>query len=136
MGSHDDDRIKRREILFSTPHADPQQAHTAARLLTGMDGMLLVQARTNDTLWLHYHIKHTSLIQIETRLSAHGLHLDNSLLSKLKRALAHFTEENQRDSLGCPRGEANCTTKVFISRYQRREHGCRDDRPKHWRRYL
>jgi len=136
MGSHQDDRVKRREIQFSTLHPDPCQADTAATILQGMEGIVLAEARDPVTLWVHYHIEHTCLAQLETLLGSHGLHLDNNLLGKLKRALAHYTEETQRDNLGCPRGDSNCTTKVFISSYTRREHGCRDERPKHWRRYL
>lgn len=136
MGNSDQDRVKRREIIFSGPHPDPQQAATAAALLQGMDGILLAEARTPLLLAVHYQIEYTCLAYLENLLQNHGLHIDNNLMAKLKRALAYYTEENQRDSLGCPHGDSNCTTKVFISHYRRREHGCRDDRPKHWRRYL
>lgn len=136
MGTPDDDRVKRREIQFSEPHPDPRQADTAAALLEGLEGVLLAEVQNPLTLWVHYHVEYTCLAHIEDLLSGHGLHLDNNLLGKLKRALAYYTEETQRDNLGCPRGESNCTTKVFISSYRRREHGCRDERPKHWRRYL
>jgi hypothetical protein len=131
-----DDRIKRREIVFSSLHPDPRQAETAAALLEGVEGILLAEPRTPHSLWIHYHIEITCLADIETLLGSSGFHIDNNLLNKLKRALAYYTEDTQRDNLGCPRGESNCTTKVFISSYRRREHGCRDDRPKHWRRYL
>jgi len=136
MGSRNDDRVKRREIQFSTLHPDPRQAETAAIILEGVEGILLAEARDPVTLWVHYHIEVICLTHVEALLGSHGLHLDNNLLGKLKRALAHYTEETQRDNLGCPRGDSNCTTKVFISSYRRREHGCRDERPKHWRRYL
>ncbi len=136
MGSRDDEHVKRREILFSAPHPDPQQAATAAAVLAGMDGVLLAKPLDPLTLEVHYHLGHTCLAQIESTLQARGLHLDNALLVKLKRALAHYTEDTERDNLGCPRGDSNCTTQVFITQYQRRPHGCRDDRPKHWRRYL
>lgn len=136
MRNHADDRIKRREIIFSALHPDPRQAETAAALLEGVEGVLLAEARDPITLWVHYHIEYTCLAHLEELLSGSGFHIDNNLLSKLKRALAHYTEETHRGNLGCPRGDANCTTKVFISSYRRREHGCRDERPKHWRRYL
>jgi hypothetical protein len=136
MGTRDDDRVKRREIQFSTLHPDPRQAHTAATLLEGLEGILYLEARAPLTLWVHYHLEYTCLANLEQVLDAHGLHLDNTLLFKLKRALAHYTEQTQRENLGCPRGDTNCTTKVFISSYQRRVHGCRDERPEHWRRYL
>lgn len=136
MGIQDDDRVKRREIQFNALHPDPRQADTAAAILEGVEGVLFVQATDALTLWVHYHVEHICLAHIEDLLGQHGLHLDNNLLFKLKRALARYTEETQRDNLGCPHGDSNCTTKVFISSYRRREHGCRDERPKHWRRYL
>lgn len=136
MGYQDDDRIKRREIIFSTLHPDPRQAATAAALLEGVEGILLAEARDAVTLWIHYHLEATCLAEIEALLSGSGFHIDNNLLGKLKRALAHYTEETQRHNLGCPQGDSNCTTKAYITSYRRREHGCRDGRPKHWRRYL
>ena len=136
MGYQDDDRIKRREIVFSALHPDPHQAATAAALLEGVEGILLAEPRGPATLWIHYHLECTCLADIEKLLSSSGFHIDNNLLGKLKRALAYYTEETQRRNLGCPHGDSNCTTKAYINRYRRREHGCRDDRPKHWRRYL
>ncbi len=44
--------------------------------------------------------------------------------------------EIYRENCGCKRGDSNCTTRVFAKRYQALEHGCRDHRPEHWRRYL
>lgn len=136
MGTRVDDHVKRREIHFSAPHPDPDQAATGAALLAGTDGVLHAAARNPLTLCVQYRIDRICLAGIEASLAGHGLHLDNSLLAKLRRALVHYTEETEQDNLGCPRGESNCTTQVFISSYQRREHGCRDERPKHWRRYL
>ncbi|WP_231892822.1 hypothetical protein [endosymbiont of unidentified scaly snail isolate Monju] len=54
----------------------------------------------------------------------------------MRRALIKYTEETQCINLGCEGGESNCTVKIFINRYLHRTHGCRDDRPQHWRRYL
>ena len=74
--------------------------------------------------------------EIETALTEAGYHLSSRLLYKLKRALHYYTEETERANNGCPRGDSNCTQRIFISHYGRHAHGCRDHRPDHWRKYL
>ena len=83
-----------------------------------------------------YQLPNISLRLIEESLTELGFHLDNSLLIKMRRAVVYYTEETQCANLGCAEGQSNCTVKVFINRYQRIKHGCRDQRPKHWRKYL
>ena len=77
-----------------------------------------------------------TLEEIEEAITEIGLHIDDGLLFRIRRALHYYSEETQRANLGCSRGESNCTTKVFAVRYRALDHGCRDHRPEHWRRYL
>ena len=128
--------IKQREVVFCMLHPDPQQAHTAAAVLEGVKGVLSLDVPTVSMLKVRYDLLRLTLSEIETLLSDYGFHLDNSLLNKLRRALYHYTEDTERQNMGCSSGDSNYTTKVFISSYKRREHGCRDERPNHWRRYL
>lgn len=136
MESESNDRIKHREILFREPHEDPQQAHTAALVLSDVDGVLAIQPDGNTRLQITYDVGKTCLQALEGLLEQLGFHLDNSLMSKLRRALYYYMEEAEQDSLGCKRGQHNCTQAIFISRYRNLKHGCRDERPAHWRRYL
>ena len=136
MEEHNDNLIKVREIAFCTLHQDPNQAGSAAALLIDIDGIHEVDVKQPALLSVTYHLLSLSLVDIETLLEARGFHLDNRLVHKVRRALFHYTEETQRANLGCAKGESNCTQKVFVNRYQSREHGCQDDRPDHWRRYL
>lgn len=136
MTSRENGLIKQREVIFCMLHPDPRQAHTAAAVLDGVEGILHLEVPDPAMLKVRYDLLRLTLQQIETLLSERGFHLDNSLMNKLLRALYRYTEDNERQNLGCPAGDSNCTTKVFISSYQRREHGCRDERPNHWRRYL
>jgi len=136
MSDIGDSLIKQREIAFNVLHPDPDQARAALVLLEGMDGVLELEVAAPDLLRVRYYLLETTLAELEERLTAGGLHLDNGVLSKVRRALYRYTEETQRTNLGCGKGEHNCTEKVFASNYYRREHGCRDDRPDHWRRYL
>lgn len=131
-----DGLFKEREISFCTLHPDPDQAGSAAALLIELDGVHHVEVLHAGAVQIRYHLLAICLIDIEEVLEKNGFHIDNGLMNKVRRALFHYTEETQRANLGCARGEANCTQKVFVNRYRSREHGCQDDRPEHWRRYL
>ena len=131
-----DSMFKVREIVFCTLHPDEDQARSAAALLGGTKAVQRAVALNPGTLQVAYHLLETTLEEIEGMLEGKGFHLDNGLVYKIRRALHHYTEETQRANLGCAKGEANCTQKVFINRYLQRDHGCQDDRPEHQRRYL
>jgi len=128
--------FKQREIAFCTLHPDPDQAGSAATVLVEIEGVHQVEPIDPGTLQVSYHLLAICLAEIELLLEHNGFHLDNRLKHKIRRALCHYTEETQRANLGCAKGEANCTQKVFANRYRKREHGCQDERPEHWRRYL
>jgi len=136
MDIRDADRIKHRLIPFSELHPDDNQAQTAAMLLADMTGVLRAEPISALALQVSYDVLATTLLEIEEAIRRIGLHLDRNLMYRLKSALCHYTEETQRANCGCPRGESNCTTMVFASRYEKRDHTCRDHRPEHWRRYL
>jgi len=136
MNNDNDGLIKHREITFCELHPDTEQGQTALLLLSDIDGVHRLHVCDMGNLHISYDLRLISLLIIEEALTELGFHLSNSLISKLKRALHHYTEETQRANLGCCRNNDNCTREVFISRYQRIRHGCRDDRPTHWRRYL
>lgn len=131
-----DQILKQREISFCSLHPDKDQAATAAALLNDYTGIERVERLSPTLIRVEYRIDHTYLAYIEELLESHGFHLDNQLMCRLKRALVHYTEDTQRTNLGCGKGSSNCTVKVFVSRYQKRDHGCRDERPQHWRKYL
>jgi hypothetical protein len=134
--STQDGLAKQREIAFCTLHADKDQAATAVSLLEDLDGMDAVERISPALIRVRYQINHVCLADIEDLLADRGFHLDNALIHRMRRALVHYMEETQRMNMGCGSGESNCTTKVFINRYRKRDHGCQDERPRHWRRYL
>lgn len=136
MDEPDAERIRHRELVFAPIHEDPHQARTALLLLDEVPGIVKLTYIDDTRLQLSYDIDTVSLQMIEEALAEVGFHLDNSLLSKLKRALYYYSEDVQRQNLGCGLGESNCVQKVFVNRYRKLPHGCRDDRPEHWRRYL
>ena len=136
MDKQADSLFKEREIAFCTLHPDPNQAGSAAELLIETEGVVKVEASSGSRLQVVYHLLDVTLADIERLLEHHGFHLDNSIVHKVRRALYHYTEDAQRANMGCAKGESNCTDKVFANRYRKRDHGCQDDRPDHWRRYL
>ncbi|WPL16702.1 hypothetical protein Thiowin_01671 [Thiorhodovibrio winogradskyi] len=130
------DRIKHRQIHFRDLHPERNDAETAARFLKDVEGVLDTRPASPVLLNLSYDIHQICLEEIDTALRELGLHLDNGLLYRMKRALAYYTEETLRENHGIKRAESQCTKKVFARRFESIEHGCRDQRPEHWRRYL
>lgn len=127
--------VRHREIRFCRLHPDKTQAHSASLALSDLDGVHHVQPVDSHLLHISYDISVITLNLLEEALSELGYHLDNSLMHKLKRALYYYTEETQRANLGLEK--ACCADKqMFINRYLKRSHGCRDERPEHWRNYL
>jgi hypothetical protein len=136
MEISDAERIKHREIAFRELHPNANQAQTAAGFLADVDGVLASEPASPTLLRVRYDVLAVTLKEMEDALRELGLHLDNRLMLRLKRALCYYTEETLRANCGCPDGPSNCTKKIFATRYQHMEHGCRDQRPEHWRRYL
>ncbi|MGQ9660012.1 MAG: hypothetical protein ACUVQI_07390 [Thermochromatium sp.] len=136
MDIDDDERIKHREIAFHRIHPNPHQARTAALFLSKADGILEVDPVSPWLLRVRYDVLKIALSEIEEALYELGLHLDSSLFSRLRRALHHYTEETLRANSGLGYDELNATQRLFAKRYELIKHGCRDERPEHWRRYL
>lgn len=137
MDTPDAERIKYREIAFQDIHPNPNQAQTAARFLADLDGILSIDPVSPTLLHVSYDVLRTTQRDIEDALIELGLHLDNRLYHRVKRALHEYTEETLRANCGCGSAdEVNSTQRLFARRYELIEHGCRDERPEHWRRYL
>jgi|WetSurSiteA1Bulk_404760.scaffolds.fasta_scaffold34164_2 hypothetical protein len=136
MDSQQPDFIKHREIAFSALHPSADQAQVAACFLADAPGVQRAEPITTHLLAVSYDLRCITLEEIDCSLVELGLHLSCGLIHRIKRALYYYAEETQRANCGCPRGQSNCTDRVFVTRYQRLNHNCRDTRPEHWRRYL
>lgn len=129
--------IKRREIRFCHLHPDPEQARSALLLLSDAEGVVDIKFIDEQCLSIIYDVRLLTLQAIEDVLIRLGYHLDNRLLTRMKRALYSYSEETQRANLGSSvETSTSTTTKVFVKRYSINYHGCRDKRPEHWRKYL
>jgi hypothetical protein len=126
------DLEKNREIVF---HSLPVgQAERALFLLQGLDGLEVTVGADACRLLVRYHVCEYTLEGLETALSSQGFHLDNSLLSKLKRALAYFSESVQRRNVAANEPDIK-SQQAFMKVYERHLHGDSDDTPEEWREY-
>jgi hypothetical protein len=136
MDISDAERIKHREIAFQDLHPDLDQTRAAARLLAGIEGILTATPLSPTSVTVSYDVLRTTLKEIESALIDTGLHLDSSLIHRLRRALYYYTEETLRANLGHLPDDITSPQRLFAKRYELMMHGCRDERPDHWRRYL
>lgn len=126
--------IKHREIQFDAMHPDPNQAQSAMLRLADVMGIVSASVQAPQQLLISYDVSKITLDEILAELSSNGFHIYNSLLFKLKQALYSYTEQTERANLS--NNPQTSTRHMFIKQYQRRPHGCRDQRPHHWRDYL
>ncbi|MDX9698452.1 MAG: hypothetical protein RBT55_02660 [Rhodocyclaceae bacterium] len=124
---------KEREIRFGA--FPPEQCAQALESLRQLKG---VQVRASDrprTLVVHYSVLEYSLEALEDALRDAGFHLDNTLYSKLVRALVYFCEETQRHNLLSPERLIKKSNEVYIKVYDQHPHGDHDETPPEWRDY-
>lgn len=127
--------IKERELAFYEHHPNPAQTDAALELLRVMEHILHVEKIGERCLLVRYDVRTLTLEIIEAVLIELGFHLEPSLLRKLKSGLYHYTEETLRSNLGIARDNTLNTKDVFINRYQKLFHGCRDTTPPTLRHY-
>jgi hypothetical protein len=126
------DLEKIREIVFHDLPAG--QAEHALVLLEGLEGLVATVGSDGSRLLVRYHICEYTLEGLETALASQGFHLDNSLMSKLKRALAYFSESVQRRNVAADEPDIK-SQQAFMKVYENHLHGDRDDTPEEWRGY-
>ena len=126
------DLEKIREIVFHD--LPPGQAEHALVLLEGLEGLVAAVGSDGSRLLVRYHICEYTLEGLETALASQGFHLDNSLMSKLKRALAYFSESVQRRNVAADEPDIK-SQQAFMKVYENHLHGDRDDTPEEWRGY-
>jgi hypothetical protein len=126
------DLEKNREIVF---HSLPEgQAERAFTLLQGLEGVRVTADFDRCRLFVNYHVCEYTLEGLESALTSQGFHLDNSLLSKLKRALAYFCESVQRKNVAANEPDVK-SQQAFMKVYERHLHGDSDETPEEWRGY-
>ena len=109
------DLEKIREIVFHD--LPPGQAEHALVLLEGLEGLVVTVGSDGSRLLVRYHICEYTLEGLETALASQGFHLDNSLMSKLKRALAYFSESVQRRNVAADEPDIK-SQQAFMKVYE------------------
>lgn len=133
MKPHTDQHQQHRDIVFSALPTD--QAAQAARILSRIVGVTAQAHIREHRITVQYDVSEHNLLELETLLCDIGFHLDNHILQKIKRALAHYCEEVQCDNLHIP--EHNLKSRdVYVQVWENHPHGDHDDTPEELRRYL
>ncbi|MBU0501262.1 MAG: hypothetical protein KJ558_00255 [Gammaproteobacteria bacterium] len=137
MATHENETLKQREIPFCKLHPDTDQAGTAALLLQDIPGVQHVKQLSPTLLSIRYDLAEIGIRQIEELLVELGFHLAGNLMQRLMRALHYYAEETQlaNMAMGCVDCDSARTRKIFIERYARLCHGCRDPHSEIWRHY-
>ena len=126
------DLEKIREIVFHP--LPPGQTERALTLLAGLEGLEVTIGVDTLRLQVRYHICEYTLEGLETALASQGFHLDNSLLSKLRRALAYYCESVQRRNVAANEPDIK-SQQAFMKVYEQHLHGDSDETPEEWRSY-
>ena len=123
----------RRETAYKA--LSPGQLERAWRSLQPLKALQL--ERTDDPLAIvvHYSVLDYSLETLEDALREAGFALDNSLFTKLVRAIIYFSEETQRHNLLSPERLIKQSNEVYIHAWDHQVHGDHDDTPLDLREY-
>ena len=124
---------KERTILFDK--FPPGQVPEASDFLTTMERLEVRPAHETLALGVAYDLYDHTLEEIEGTLQGRGFHLDNTLLSKLMRALYYYIEETQLHNLEAPERLTKSQKEAYTHAWDRHPHGDHDDTPPEWREY-
>lgn len=129
----DSDLHKQREILFS--RFPPGQIPEAASQLQQLEHLEAAPQLLKRAVEVSYDLREHTLEELETHLQDQGFHLDNTLMSKLRRALIHYVEDTQLHNLGVHERPLKQSQEAFIQAWERHPHGDHDETPPEWREY-
>lgn len=127
------DLNKKREILFSKfPPGQPPEAADDLRRLEVIEA----QARENNrSLDVTYDLTRHTLRELDEHLVDKGYHLDNTLLTKLTRALIYYVEDTQLHNIDAPEKRLKRSQEAYVKAWENHPHGDHDDTPPEWREY-
>lgn len=128
------DLRKKREILFSK--FPPGQVPEAADDLKHLDEIDVEPKFEKRALGVEYELTQHTLAELEDHLEDKGYPLDNTLMSKLTRALIHYVEETQLHNMVVPEKRLKPSPEeAYVKAWETRPHGDHDDTPPEWREY-
>lgn len=128
------DLKKHREILFAK--FPPGQVPEAADDLQRMNEVEVAPKTEKRVVGVTYELQQHTLEELENHLEDKGFHLDNTLMSKLTRALIHYVEDTQLHNLGAPEKRLKRSAdEAYVNAWEQHPHGDHDDTPPEWREY-
>lgn len=129
----DSDLRKQREILFAK--FPPGQIPEAADHLERLERVDIAPKLEKRAIDVAYDLREHTLEALENQLQDKGFHLDNTLMSKLMRALIHYVEETQLHNLQAPDRPLKHSQEAYVQAWERHPHGDHDETPPEWREY-
>ncbi|MBP6707617.1 MAG: hypothetical protein KA223_00510 [Candidatus Accumulibacter sp.] len=125
---------KQRNILFA--RFPPGQVPEASDFLARIERLEVERREQPRTVGVAYDLRDHCLEALEGTLEEQGYHLDNTLLSKMMRALIYYVEETQLHNLDTPaRPLKRSQSEAYTHAWERHPHGDHDDTPPEWREY-
>lgn len=125
---------KHREIFLA--ELPPDQVDAAGEALCRVEHVTVALLRDKRALGVDYDLTEHTLAELEHHLTEQGVHLDNTLLNKLVRALIHYVEETQLHNLEAPEKPLKTAQQdAYVTDWQHHSHGDHDDTPQEWREY-
>ncbi len=128
------DLKKKREILFSK--FPPGQVPEAADDLKHLDEVDVYPKYEKRSVGVTYELTNHTLRELDEHLVDKGFHLDNTLMSKLTRALIYYVEDTQLHNMDAPeRRMKRSSQEAYGKAWEQHPHGDHDDTPPEWREY-
>lgn len=125
---------KEREILFAK--FPPGQVPEASDHLSAKEELDVAPLVEKRAVGVGYELTDYTLSDLEEELVDKGYHLDNTLYSKLTRALIHYVEDTQLHNLEAPeRRLKRSNNEAYVHAWEQHPHGDHDDTPPEWREY-
>ena len=125
---------KERSVQFSK--FPPGQVPEASDVLAKIEHLEVEPHVERRSVDVAYDLREHSLEELETTLEDKGFHLDNTLMSKMIRALIYYVEETQLHNLDAPdRPLKKSQNEAYTHAWECHPHGDHDDTPPEWREY-
>ena len=128
------DLKKKREILFSK--FPPGQVPEAADDLQHLESVEVDPQFEKRSVGVSYELTDHTLRELDEHLVEKGFHLDNTLMTKLTRALIYYVEETQLHNIGAPEKRLKRSAQeAYVNAWEHHPHGDHDETPPEWREY-
>lgn len=124
---------KHRELRFGK--FPPGQAEKALALLSGLDGLVVQPSTRANTVQVEYEVTDYTFQGLESALADQGFHLDNTVYSKILRAIVYYCEDTQLCNLRSPERLIKKSSEVYVKAWDHHLHGDHDETPPELREY-